>query len=170
MSPEEKLTRWMQQWGTDVLRLCRANLRDAQLAEDAAQETFCKAWRRAEHFQPASEAHERAWLLRIAVNVCRDLRRSAWWRHEDRRVAPEDLPPALTAVSDENRDLAALVDALPEKFRLPVLLHHLTGLSLADTARSLGISRPTLNKRLREAYRCLAVQWQEEDFHDTEQP
>ena len=163
MKPDEQLTRWMRLWGTDVLRMCRADLGDPQLAEDAAQETFFKAWRHAGRFRPVSEAHERAWLIRIAMNVCRDFRRCAWWRHEDRRTAPEDLPPGLLAVSDEDRDLVLMVEALPEKLRRPVLLHHLTGLGLAETAGILGISRPTLNKRLKEAYRLLAVEWREEE-------
>ncbi len=160
MTPEERLTGWISRWGGDVMRLCRSQLRDAQLAEDAAQETFLKAWRAMDRFQPADEGHERAWLMRIALHACRDIQRSRWWRHEDRRVDPEDDPRDLTDQEAERRELLLLVEALPDPLRLPLVLHHLTGLSLTETALALHISRPTLNSRLRKAYRKLAIEWE----------
>ena len=160
MTPEEKLTEWISRWGSDVLRLCRSQLHDAQLAEDAAQETLVKAWQAAPRFHPADEAHERAWLMRIALHACRDIQRSRWWRHEDRRVSPEDVPRERTDEEAERRELLMMVEALPDSLRLPLMLHHLTGLTLTETALALHVSRPTLNSRLRKAYRKLAIEWE----------
>ena len=159
----EHLERWMRSWGSDVLRLCRMSLGDAQLAEDALQETFMKVWRSLERSPVQSEEHAKGRIFRTAINVCRDMRRSAWWRNVDTRVALEDLPPPLLAVEDESRELFALVAALPEKLRQPVLLHDLSGLTLEECAKALGLSRPTLSKRLREAYARLAVEWRGEE-------
>ena len=65
-------------------RMCCVWLRDRDLAEDAVQETFFKAWKGAPSFR--GECSEKTWLMRIAVNVCRDMRRSAWHRHVERCI------------------------------------------------------------------------------------
>ena len=53
--------------GDDILRLCLYYLGDRQLAEDAFQETFVKAWRRQDSFR--GESSEKTWLSRIAANT-----------------------------------------------------------------------------------------------------
>ena len=70
------LERLMEEYGTGLLRLCALQLGDAALAEDAAQETLLRAWRRYGTFREA--AAERTWITAIALNVCRDLLRSPW--------------------------------------------------------------------------------------------
>ena len=64
----------MAQWEVPLLRTCYLLLRDTALAEDAVQETFVKAWRFYDGYR--KEASEKTWLMRIAVNTCRDLQRS----------------------------------------------------------------------------------------------
>ncbi len=159
----ERLEAWMNAWGTGVLRLCRMSLGDARLAEDAAQETFLRAWRAMPRTALTSGEHEKAWIFRIAVNVCKDMKRSAWWRHVDTRVSVDDLPPPVQEPDAESRELLSLVAGLPDRLRKPVLLRYLSGLTLEETARALGISRPTLGKRLKEACRLRAVEWKGED-------
>ena len=73
------LERLMEEYGTGLLRLCALQLGDAALAEDAAQETLLRAWRRYGTFR--GEAAERTWITAIALNVCRDLLRSPWHTH-----------------------------------------------------------------------------------------
>ena len=80
----------MAQWEVPLLRTCYLLLRDTALAEDAVQETFVKAWRFYDGYR--KEASEKTWLMRIAVNTCRDLQRSKWFIHIDRRVNMDDLP------------------------------------------------------------------------------
>ena len=61
-----------------VLRLCRMMLSDANEAEESAQEVFVKAM---EHYRvDGAPDNWEAWLTRVAVNACRDRRRSGWWR------------------------------------------------------------------------------------------
>ena len=80
----------MAQWEVPLLRTCYLFLRDTALAEDAVQETFVKAWRFYGRYR--KEASEKTWLMRIAINTCRDLRRSRWFVHVDRHVNMDDLP------------------------------------------------------------------------------
>ena len=67
---EEMIARY----GGEILRLCLLYLGDRQLAEDAFQETFVKAWKGRDAFR--GESSEKTWLSRIAVNTCRDMLRS----------------------------------------------------------------------------------------------
>ena len=61
-------------YGDAILRLCILYLGDRQLAEDAFQETFLKAWEKWDGFR--GESSVKTWLTRIAVNTCRDMLRS----------------------------------------------------------------------------------------------
>lgn len=72
---EQTLNRLVERYQTDLLRMCYLNLRDAELARDAVQETFLKAYRSMEHFR--GDCQEKTWLMRIAINTCRDMRRCA---------------------------------------------------------------------------------------------
>lgn len=87
---EERLRRWIGQYADAVKKTCFACLRDTALSEDAMQETFFKAWKHMDDFERKGVQNEKAWLIRIAVNVARDYRRSAWFRHEDRQRDPEE--------------------------------------------------------------------------------
>lgn len=86
----------MAQWETALVRTCYLLLGDAGLAEDAVQDTFVKAWRAYGGFR--GEASEKTWLMRIAVNTCRDLARSKWFIHIDWKVSMDDLGCILSTV------------------------------------------------------------------------
>ena len=68
MENQAELTRMMQTYGTQLLRLCTLYLKDRMLAEDAVQETFVRAWR-ADFRQ---ECSEKTFLTRIAINICKN--------------------------------------------------------------------------------------------------
>jgi len=70
-----QLQRLMQEHGDYLKRLCFVYLRDEAAAEDAAQETFLKAYLAWASFR--GESGEKTWLSRIAINTCRDFRRAA---------------------------------------------------------------------------------------------
>ena len=81
-SRESVLSRWFDAYGTDVLRLCCFYLGSRADAEDAAQETFLKAWKHMEHFQGRNQCTPKTWLMKIACNTCRDHLRRAFRKHE----------------------------------------------------------------------------------------
>lgn len=112
---EALLTAWVDRYSDSLLRMCFISLRDWALAEDALQETFIKAWRAMPQYEHSPIRNERAWLSRIAVNVCRDLRRTRWMRHVDAAQALEMLPPSQLAVEPEDRTLLLDILAMPEK-------------------------------------------------------
>lgn len=152
---EQALVRLMQVYGDSVKRMCCVYLRSLPSAEDAAQETFIKAF---EHIDPLLSGEiqsEKAWLMRIAINTCKDMLRSSWLRHMDRRKAIEDLPLSVTPANEEHLALTQAITALPPKLRDIVLLHYYQDLNLRTCAQILGISAPTATRRLAQAEKRL---------------
>ena len=77
---EEKLRHLMDVYGDGLKRLCCVYLRDLGLAEDAVQETFIKAYDHIDELLAGEIESAKAWLMRIAVNTCKDTLRSSWMR------------------------------------------------------------------------------------------
>ncbi len=149
-SDEQALVRLMTVYGTDIKRLCLCLLNDSFLAEDAAQETFVKAWRHLSGFR--NECSEKTWLCRIAVNTCRSMRRGFWFRSIVTH-APGEEPETGTASLPLDYDPTVwnAVQALPENLKRATVLRYYEGLSLQETADALGTNVNTLNTRLRKA-------------------
>ena len=80
----DQLDLMVQRYEKDLLRLCCMYLRDWNAAEDIVQDTFLKAYKHLDSFR--GDSSEKTWLIRIALNGCRDYRRSAWFRYIDSRV------------------------------------------------------------------------------------
>jgi RNA polymerase sigma-70 factor (ECF subfamily) len=130
-------------------------------ARDATQEVYLRVYRFLPRFRPFEDVH--AWLYRVTVNVCRDLRR--------RRRAATPLPeadgaqPAALVVdggaeesaraAQEATLLARALATLPEKERRAVVLRDLEGLQTADVARVLGSSPVTVRTQICSARKRL---------------
>ncbi len=151
VNAEAKLRAWMEAYATLILRTCFVWLKDRQQAEDAMQDTFLKAWRHMEDLRRKHIVNEKAWLMRIAVNTCRDYRRTAWFRHVDTAAALEDLPPRLTQASERDRDVMLTVCGLQEKYRQVILMYYYQGLTIQETADVLGLSLSAVHRRLKKA-------------------
>ena len=130
-----------------LLRLCYLYLHDVQLAEDAVQETFIKAWRGLPSFR--EECSEKTWLTRIALRVCCDIRRGSWFRHVDRRIQPDEMPISAVPAKEEDRDLTVAVMNLPVKLREAMILYYYQEMNVNEIARILGITQPTVSNRLK---------------------
>ena len=124
-----------------VFRTCAAILSDEDLAADASQNSFLKAFRAIERFR--GEAAFRTWLLAIAGNEARGLLRKVKRRREDRLEDLDVLPAVgndpsveVTLRSEVERVREALAD-LPEKQRLSVTLRIFEGLSFREIGDSI---------------------------------
>ena len=145
----------IDRYGDDILRLCLAYLGDRQLAEDAFQETFLKAWKAQEHFR--GDSSPRTWLASIAVNTCRDMLRGGWFRMQRRsRPIHELLDLPSPAAMPEETPVRTAVLSLPGKYREVILLYYDQNMNLADIAQLLRLSPNTVSTRLRRARRQLA--------------
>ncbi|MBR5379428.1 MAG: sigma-70 family RNA polymerase sigma factor [Clostridia bacterium] len=149
----------MSQYGESLLRMCYSYLGDRSLAEDAVQETFLKAWKGFGRFR--GESSERTWLMRIAINTCRDIRRGAWFRHIDRSVSLDQLSDLEVSFDMRDDAVTKAVMKLRPRLREAVLLRWYQGLSAEETAQALGISRSTAYERLNRAQAILKRELEE---------
>ena len=155
---KETLDQWMRQHGSQLLRLCAMNLQDASLAQDAVQDTFLKAFRQFHRFR--GDADPLTWLTAIAINVCRDYHRIAWFRHVDRHVEADDLPRAADFAFPDNTVIRAVM-ALPPRYREVILLRYYQNMKQKDIANALGISDRAVRQRLTKANHILREQLKE---------
>lgn len=146
----------MARHGPMVLAVCKRHLRDPHAAEDAFQAVFIVLARRAGAVK--WRASIGGWLFEVATRVAKKAAGQAARRaaREGGRAdaAPEPEAPPAPAPADLTALQAALDEelrALPEKFRAPVVLCHLEGLSQEEVARHLGISDGQLRGRLYRA-------------------
>ena len=149
----ERLESLMHAYGTDIKRFCTLQLRDAALAEDATQDVFVKAWKALGTFR--NESSEKTWLIRIALNTCRDYQRTGWFRFMDRRVTPEDLPEVSVDFSFEDGTVAGEIASLPSRLKAVILLRYYEGMSLRETADALNVSIATVKRRQEKANQIL---------------
>jgi RNA polymerase sigma-70 factor (ECF subfamily) len=160
--PDQVVGELMRTHGDRILRLCFVYLHDLHLAEDALQETFLKAWRGYHTFR--GDADPLTWLSRIAINVCKDLHKSAWHRHVNLALSLDSLPEPSTPAIETDDTMIKSVMALPRKLREVVLLVYYTGLEKEEAAKALGISLPTVYRRLNKAQDILKQEL--EGWHD----
>ena len=149
-SREERLESLVRMYQGMLLRTCYVYLRDVELARDATQETFLKAYRKMDDFRGYSS--EKTWLCRIAINTCRSMRRTAWYRHVDRRVTPEELPlVGENLCSEADLDVMCAIMALPEKLKEVILLHYWQEMPVGEIAKVLGLAHASVSGRIKRA-------------------
>ena len=149
----EELENLMELYGDEIKRFCTLQLRDPFQAEDAAQDTFVKAWKALDTFR--NESSQKTWLMHIAVNTCRDYQRTGWFRHMDRRIVPEDLPEQSREDEVPDGEVTEAIRSLPSKLRTMILLRYYEGLSLKETAAAAGISLVTSKRQISKANQLL---------------
>lgn len=146
---EEKLREMISAYQAELLRFCYVRLQDRMQAEDAVQETFLKVYRHLPNY--CSSGHEKAWVYRIALNVCRDMLRSGWFRRINRHVTPELLPEASAPPDEAEQSLSMAIHRLPDKSREAILLYYYQNFTESEMAHILGIRQPSVSERLRRA-------------------
>ena len=120
-------------------------------AEDAAQTVMMKLWQSDTDFSDSQ--HLRRWLVRVTLNVCKDMTRSPWRRHT---VPLEELPEPV--FSDEaHREVFREVMALPAKYRVPLYLYYYEGYSAGEVGELLHLNVSTVQTRLARARGKLKV-------------
>ena len=150
----------IDQHGDDILRLCLLYMGERQLAEDAFQETFVRAWRHLSAFR--GESSVKTWLSHIAVNVCRDMLRTPWLRMRRSARSVEEMEHLPAPDAAPRHELMDAIRALPDKYREVIVLVYVQDMKLREAAAQLRLPVPTVSTRLRRARARLAQLLSEE--------
>ena len=130
MKTEEEAPRAVEIYGDMVRRLCVLHLKNRQDTEDVFQTVFLKYLLHDAPF--ASKEHEKAWLVRVTVNACRDVLRSFFRKSS----VPLELAEELSA-EEEDREMLRAVLELPPKYKDAVYLYYYEGYSAAEIGKIL---------------------------------
>lgn len=155
-SRDETLRRLMTDYEIPIRRMCCIYHRDEQLAADAVQEIFLKAYLALDKFR--GEASEKTWLTRIAIKVCHSMRRTGWMRFIDRRVTLDKLPEPTVQADFGLTELTVDIMRLPQKLIDVVLLHDYQGFTVREAGELLGIPYQTVISRLNTAHKKLRME------------
>lgn len=154
MRTNAEIERVVNEYATMLLRVAYSQLNNRMEAEDTVQEVLLKYMEKAPIFQ--SEEHEKAWLLRVTVNHCKNHLASAWFRKR------ADLDEGIPALDNAELEVVSAVAALPAKYRAVVHLYYFEGYSTKEIAEILHSRPNTVSSRLSRARALLAKALKEE--------
>ena len=149
---EAEFTTLCEEQMHSLYRVSMAILHHHSDAQDAVQQAFMKAWTSRSRMYVGAE---KAWLMQITINECRNVQRQRMRMMPVEQLPEDGYMPPDTALRDA-------IQTLPEKWRLPLLLKYMEGMSENETARALSISRTVLKGRLFRARKALKKALDEE--------
>ena len=133
----------VQRYKDDVFKAAFSIVKIPEDAEDIAQETFLRYWNSEKEFE--SEAHIKAWLLRVAINRAKNTVLSFWWRN---RTSYEDYMARLEFETESDHHALEAILSLPQKYRIVLHLHYYEEYSIKEIAYILSLNENTVKTRL----------------------
>ncbi len=140
---------------TTLFKIAMIHLGNSIDAEDAVQEAFFKHLHKAPTF--VDETHEKAWLIRVLINICKNMTRSFWRR---RTVSLADQ--IISIEEPEERQMLSLVMQLPFSYKTVIHLFYYEDYSVAEIAEILKISQSAVKMRLKRGRALLKWEWEGE--------
>ena len=136
-----------ERYATDVLRVCYFYLGDRQKAEDVCQDVFVRLMTTSPQLQ---EGREKAWLLKVALNRCRDLWRGAWLKRVVLGSPAFELVPAPDEIDSlaDRQEIMQAINQLPTAFKEVILLHYYQGYGISEIAEMMELPEGTISSRL----------------------
>ena len=157
--PTDVLEEVLNQYGNMLFRYALLMLGNTQDAEDVVQDTLLKYWQKAPEFN--DKDHEKAWLLTVMANRCRDLLRTRLRRGETALDSIAELPDVRTNPMENSSILEALT-RLPEKYKKVVYLHYVEGYKVEEIAGMIGKTASAVKMRLKKGRELLGEQYRKE--------
>jgi len=147
-----------------LIRVIMQFVKNQETAEDLAQETFLKVYERLDQFDPSRRFGP--WLFRIGVNQTLDYirrrKRRGWWLLFTDRGTEKPLDPATADPRqqlDLEQEVEAVLEQIPENYRIVMTLRDLQNFSTSEIATMLGRKEATIRWRLAEARNMFHEIW-----------
>lgn len=125
-----------------IYRVCRMYMKNHQDTADMVHNTFLSLLKKQKTFE--NEEHEKSWLIKVAVNVCKNE-----LKHWSRKS--EDISELEITADDKKDEVMPLVLQLPEELKVPLYLHYYEGYRSEEIGKMLGISASAVRTRLQKA-------------------
>ena len=145
----------VEKYGDMLYRICLVMLKNSADAEDAVQETFITYIKKAPAFE--SKGHEKAWLITVATNKCRDMIRYRM-RHQ---TESEEALLNYAVEKTESGIIEALME-LPEKYRIVLMLHYVEEYKINEISEIIGSSASAIKMRLSRGRKLLEEKYRKE--------
>ena len=142
MNPNQQAERLANAYADAILRLSYTYLKNTADAQDICQTVFVKLLAEPREFESAE--HERAYVLRMAANACKDLLKSPWRKRTCGLEAVLEVP----APEAGDGSVLAAVNELPAHYRAVIYLFYYEGYQAAEIGKILGVPTATVHTRL----------------------
>jgi RNA polymerase sigma-70 factor (ECF subfamily) len=158
---EENIAEIYERHVKTVYRVCFAFMKNSADAEDAVSDTFLRMMQSGAKFDSAE--HEKAWLIRTASNVCKNLLKH-WWRKNKPLEEAENVISAHDNIEIDS--VFGAVMQLPERLKTAVYLYYYEGHTSAEISKLLKKPQSTIRNHLREARKLLKTKLGDDYYED----
>ncbi|MFJ7678678.1 sigma-70 family RNA polymerase sigma factor [Peribacillus sp. NPDC097198] len=157
----------MSLYGQDILQLVYSYVKDPVVAEDLTQEIFIKSYKALPTYNQQSNL--RTWLWKIAINHCKDYRKSWYFRNvstadKEQEWSSTDNVEEEVIQQDEDKKLADAVMSLPIQYRELIYLHYFQEMKLKEISEITGVKLGTVKTRMRQAKKRLKTYWEDSTY------
>ena len=153
--PAGDVERVVHTYGNMLFRVCLITLGNASDAEDVIQETMITYLQKKSEFKDAE--HEKAWLITVASNKCKDLLR---FRARHPMIDLEQIQEF--AAEDSDSGILEVLMTLPEKFRIVLILYYVEEYRIGDIAKVIGKTPSAVKMRLQKGRSLLEKVYRKE--------
>ena len=133
MRNEAETKKAINKYADTVMRVCSIYLKNRADAEDVFQNVFLKYVLSSVSFE--NDEHEKAWIIRVTVNACKDLLKSFF---RSKTVSLDEAYDSPVQMTDTTRQVIDAMMALPEKYKDAVYLHYYEGYTAPEIGKMLG--------------------------------
>lgn len=145
----------VEEYGDMLYRICLVMLKNTADAEDAVQDTFIRYMQKAPAF--SSDEHEKAWLIKVAANICKDM-----LRQRNRTAELDEAALNTLTAADEDSHILEALTQIPEKFRIVLTLHYIEGYKVNEIAEMIGKTSSAVKMRLAKGRKLLEEKYRKE--------
>jgi len=155
---EKDFERIVNSYSDSLLRICMHYTKNISDAQDIVQQTFLKLVEKNVHFE--NESHEKAWLIRVCINLCKDSLKSSWHKRVF-SIQDNDFTAPTYEISQPT-PLLDYIRTLPPNQRTAIYLFYYEDMQTAQIARAMGANQNTVLSWLRRGRKSLEKMLKEE--------
>lgn len=143
----EKVEQALQKHGDSLMRTAYTYTQNMEDAKDIVQETFLRYITSAPSFESAE--HEKAWLIRVTINICKNHLSSAYRKNYAR------LDESISVYDSYTTGLIEVINSLPPKYRIVIHLYYYEGYSQKEIAKIINLTESAVATRLQRGRKLL---------------